>query len=329
MYYWISLLLCCSLAGFGAFAQGNAPILADTVSRIAKVDNKWNDPDLGNLLSRKAGAKIIACSSMDSAGWLAENLIDDRKGHTAIWRTEYRARGPHVVVIELPEPQELTTFAINTKYVNEDSLEGVSPKAIRLEVSAQDPNEGYKTLEYNWKLKRKSDENIINLPMQSAVRWVRLTIKANFGNPHYTELGRIYAYNDTRVNQFRRALREDGMLDVADIQFEHNSADVLTTSYHLIETVGRLMAENPDWDVIIEGHTDNSGLDKANLQLSKQRAMAVKALLIEAGIDPGRLTCEGHGDSKPIVENDSPEHMAQNRRVTFRLKDMPTTDGAD
>ena len=65
----------------------------------------------------------------------------------------------------------------------------------------------------------------------------------------------------------------------------------------------------------VSGHTDNSGAPAQNKQLSTQRAKAVADQLAEAGIDRDRIEVEGYGEARPIVENNTPEGQASNRRV--------------
>jgi outer membrane protein OmpA-like peptidoglycan-associated protein len=67
----------------------------------------------------------------------------------------------------------------------------------------------------------------------------------------------------------------------------------------------------------VDGHTDNSGNAAHNLQLSQQRADAVKAQLIAMGVAATRLSTKGFGDTKPISDNATPEGKANNRRVEF------------
>lgn len=73
--------------------------------------------------------------------------------------------------------------------------------------------------------------------------------------------------------------------------------------------------------VKIVGHTDNVGDDAGNLKLSQERADAVKGILVkEYGIDAGKLTTEGRGQTQPIANNNTAEGKAQNRRVEFIFK---------
>jgi flagellar motor protein MotB len=69
----------------------------------------------------------------------------------------------------------------------------------------------------------------------------------------------------------------------------------------------------------IEGHTDNAGDPAANMTLSQQRAEAVVAWMVAHGINPGMVWAKGFGPTQPRAPNDTPEHMAQNRRVEFHI----------
>jgi outer membrane protein OmpA-like peptidoglycan-associated protein len=84
-----------------------------------------------------------------------------------------------------------------------------------------------------------------------------------------------------------------------------------------INEIYKFLKDDPSLKFEIDGHTDNSGDAQHNLQLSQQRADAVKVRLVSLGIDAARLTTKGFGNSMPIADNSSPEGKANNRRVEF------------
>jgi outer membrane protein OmpA-like peptidoglycan-associated protein len=69
----------------------------------------------------------------------------------------------------------------------------------------------------------------------------------------------------------------------------------------------------------IEGHTDSVGGDSMNLKLSNERAGSVRVYLESKGADRGRLNSVGHGETKPIDTNRTPEGRQRNRRVEFHI----------
>ncbi|MEL7001878.1 MAG: OmpA family protein [Bacteroidota bacterium] len=80
-----------------------------------------------------------------------------------------------------------------------------------------------------------------------------------------------------------------------------------------------LMKNNPSIKIRLEGHTDNRGSKKGNLQLSKSRARAVKEYLTSKGIPSRRISWKGYGGSRPIADNEDPETRKMNRRVEFTI----------
>ena len=101
------------------------------------------------------------------------------------------------------------------------------------------------------------------------------------------------------------------------ITFDVDKADIKPQSMGTLNMVAGIMKNNPDLKFEIDGHTDNTGDAKHNLDLSQQRADSVKAQLVSMGIDDARLTTKGFGDTKPLDTNDTPEGRANNRRVEF------------
>jgi len=73
-------------------------------------------------------------------------------------------------------------------------------------------------------------------------------------------------------------------------------------------------------NIEVAGHTDNRGSDKYNMNLSQQRAEAVRNYLISKGIAADRLTAKGYGESQPVADNDTDEGRFKNRRVELIQK---------
>lgn len=103
------------------------------------------------------------------------------------------------------------------------------------------------------------------------------------------------------------------------IQFE-TAKDVLKSeSYPILDRVVAIMEKHPEYNMAIEGHTDSSGDDAMNLDLSKRRAKRAMDYLISKGISANRLSSEGFGETQPVGSNDTKEGRAKNRRVEFRI----------
>ena len=103
------------------------------------------------------------------------------------------------------------------------------------------------------------------------------------------------------------------------IQFDFDSDAIKPESYPLLKEFGLVFQKDlPDAAFIIEGHTDSTGSEEYNLNLSQRRADAVKKYLrSEFGLDENRLITKSYGKSRPIASNDNEDGRALNRRVEF------------
>ncbi len=102
-----------------------------------------------------------------------------------------------------------------------------------------------------------------------------------------------------------------------NVFFETGSAQLLDASQQELDRLYRLLADNPDMRIQINGHTDEVGGEEDNQLLSENRAKAVYEYLIEKGIEEKRLAYKGFGESKPIATNNTEEGRQQNRRTEF------------
>ena len=103
------------------------------------------------------------------------------------------------------------------------------------------------------------------------------------------------------------------------ILFKSSNAILTTDSQTVLDDIAQLLKKFPDVDMDINGHTDASGDTQTNLELSQERANAVRDYLIDQGISVYRLTAYGFGEGVPIATNDTPEGRALNRRIEFKF----------
>jgi chemotaxis protein MotB len=109
------------------------------------------------------------------------------------------------------------------------------------------------------------------------------------------------------------------------VLFDTGSAELLPLATNVLEGVIQIIKENPQYQVEIQGHTDNRPIHTpkfaSNWELSAIRAATVLRYLIDNGISGERLAATGFADLRPIASNDNPEDRRQNRRVEFVLKE--------
>jgi outer membrane protein OmpA-like peptidoglycan-associated protein len=105
----------------------------------------------------------------------------------------------------------------------------------------------------------------------------------------------------------------------ANLEFRFGKSIIKPSSYHSLDRVADLMIEHPEFNLLIEGHTDSIGRDAANMSLSQNRALAVKNYLISRGVKAERLTAKWYGETRPIAPNSTAEGRQKNRRVEMKI----------
>lgn len=103
------------------------------------------------------------------------------------------------------------------------------------------------------------------------------------------------------------------------IQFENGKATIKKSSNKLLDQIAKTFIDNPTYRIEVQGHTDNVGNYKFNVDLSERRAQAVRDYLIKKGVPATSLTAHGYGPDKPIADNKTKAGRAQNRRVEFDI----------
>jgi outer membrane protein OmpA-like peptidoglycan-associated protein len=102
------------------------------------------------------------------------------------------------------------------------------------------------------------------------------------------------------------------------VQFATGSSQILPVSFGLLDEVAKVLADNPQIELLqVEGHTDSTGTAALNRKLSQQRADSVMHYLAGKSIPGGRMKAQGFGPDRPIADNSTDAGKEQNRRVEF------------
>jgi len=116
--------------------------------------------------------------------------------------------------------------------------------------------------------------------------------------------------------------REGDLLAITlkgDVSFDLDSDIVRPGLYNELDRIAQIMIKYPQTSILVEGHTDSTGSESYNQQLSERRANSVKNLLIQRGVQAYRINILGYGESRPVATNATPEGRQMNRRVEIRI----------
>ncbi|MCC7298235.1 MAG: OmpA family protein [Bacteroidia bacterium] len=121
------------------------------------------------------------------------------------------------------------------------------------------------------------------------------------------------------VDAYLLKLQTDVKTVLKNIFFDVDKFELKKESFTELENLLQLMQKNPTMKVEISGHTDNTGSEEHNKELSENRAKSVQQYLISKGIDANRLVAKGYGASQPIATNATEEGKALNRRIEMKI----------
>ncbi len=103
------------------------------------------------------------------------------------------------------------------------------------------------------------------------------------------------------------------------ILFDIDKSNLRPVSQTNLVDLAKILNKYPDTNILIEGHTDDTGSDDHNLALSKDRAQSVATFLATAEVKSARFSIAGYGETQPIVTNDTAEGRQKNRRVDIAV----------
>lgn len=112
------------------------------------------------------------------------------------------------------------------------------------------------------------------------------------------------------------------VLTLGDVLFDTDKATLKPGAQKTLDRLAEFLNDHPDRGLLIEGHTDSTGDSGYNLNLSSQRANAVRSALVARNIAPSRLSAEGLGEDYPVATNDTVAGRQENRRVEIIVSDQ-------
>ena len=141
-----------------------------------------------------------------------------------------------------------------------------------------------------------------------------------------------YLYKSLRFNYDKKETGEPIIIDIYLEPVSTGAKTILNNIFFAVDAyeldprsrtelreIIQFLEDNPEISIRIEGHTDNTGSESYNMELSGKRAKAVYDYLLAKGIDKERLSYKGFGMLKPLAENTTEENRALNRRIEFRI----------
>lgn len=157
------------------------------------------------------------------------------------------------------------------------------------------------------------------------VRTLRVAVE--FSKTTFTELRMVKCSSKTLVT-----ISQNEIKLYRSIRFDARSATINPKSMALLNELADALLRRPDIKLVeIQGHTDNSDIHEHNLQLSQNRADAIRDWLVQAGIKAERLQAKGYGETRPLLPNLTASNRRRNNRVQFMIleRDKPVSGGAD
>jgi outer membrane protein OmpA-like peptidoglycan-associated protein len=145
--------------------------------------------------------------------------------------------------------------------------------------------------------------------------------------------GGVGVYMDNQEAQLRKRLAASGVsvtrvgdrivLNMpSNVTFDSDQSDIKPQFYDTLNSVAVVFQEYDKTLIDVVGHTDATGDDDYNFELSRRRASSVAQYMVSQQINPDRFQVEGRGEREPIASNDSDTGKAQNRRVEITIQPL-------
>lgn len=283
------------------FASNGWPGYGGTDLFVAfkKLDGKWSKPtNLGYPINTFDNEGSIAIASNGWEGYIASDRIDSR-GELDIYK------------VVLPQKAR----ANKTYYFNGFITDAFSHLPIPGLVRLSDPKDSTKFMVINVD---STGVFVLSIP-----EFDSLGIQVNSPQHDYASTllskEKLIQLAGTSQNFNLSPIQNKFTKDFKNVFFDVNNAQLNAASFVELDALVNYLENTNNATIFIEGHTDNTGSEIANINLSEKRAFAIAQYLIKKGIATQRISAKGFGASKPIADNGTAAGRAQNRRTSFTI----------
>ena len=264
-----------------------------------KIDGSWTTPiNLGYPINTYDNEGSIAVASNGTTAYIASDRSDSR-GELDIYK------------ITLAE----NTRAYKTWYIKGQIVDAKTKKSIAAELQIVDPASGYPMMEMQID---SMGQFLLALPYFDS-----LGLKINSpGHDYLSSILPIDSVKSMAGKTFDFALTPIEKIFTKtfnQVYFETNAAVLQAISSVELDALVRYLKTTMNAQILIEGHTDNTGTATQNNLLSIQRANAIGDYLVQKGIAANRIQRKGLGSSMPIADNKTVAGRAKNRRTNFTI----------
>ncbi len=285
-----------------------------------QADGNWAEPqNLGYPINTKDDEGTVTVAIDGRTAYYARNI-----NPTGVGIANY-----DLYSFELPEAAcaqpvtyaKATVFDQNTKLpLSNSSLEimDLAQQKVMITSKTDDKGEFLVCLPYgkNYALNVSKDKYIFHSEN------FNLTEKATLEKPFLLEINLqpIKAETSQPMAEQGKPVekpKEDKAIVLKNVFFDTDKAILKSESFAELNKLKLFLSENPAIRIELRGHTDNQGSDAHNLDLSDQRAKAVRDFLVQKGINADRLQAKGFGETMPVESNETPQGRANNRRTEF------------
>ncbi len=272
---------------------------ADLFVSHKKFDGTWSKPtNLGFPINTNDNEGSIAISGNGMEGYIASDIAESRGGLD-------------LYKVTLPE----NVRANKTVYFNGYISDAVSLKPLSGNVKLADVSDSNKFMLINVD---STGYFVLALPYFDS-----LGIQINSPQHEYASMllsKEMLSQIASSTIPFKlNPIQKQFTKNFNNVFFEINAAKLMAKSNVELNALVAYLETTPAATILIEGHTDNTGIASNNITLSAKRADAIAQYLYNKGIAPKRVTTKGYGASKPIADNGSEAGRAQNRRTSFTI----------